>query len=294
MVLADIAQGVFSSNLMYPKRPIQMPADDTSFIHSTFEIQTDASQRRYFVFHACGAATAGQTYEGDQLAPQSAMVIAPGFMNPTDALPISTKGWNCFQIIPRGGGYDGMAGGPFKTTKGEDGRPETDIRVLINRPTAAGGNPLTDRDSATLMGPSQYPNKAQKDEGAWYRTWDANKKISSVVLDDQMFISQRTKFDVFLNRGRVVIYVNGVQKICNDFPTAQRLTMAEAAIGIGHILYHSNLEAVEFLRPDWIRTGQYYIRHNMPLADTRSLDNVGVREGAALPASFQEGPCFKP
>lgn len=293
LILADTAQGVFSSNLVMPKRPMHLPGDDKSFLHVTFETQTDASPRRYFVLQFCGAAQPGKTYDGDKLPLESAFSPGPGFMNPSEATQLSSKGWNCIHLVPRDGGYDTLAGGSLNGST-KPTRPETDIRVVLNRPTPDGVDPRNDRDVAKLLGPAQYPGQDQAFDGAWYRTWGNDKKINGVMLDDQMFITQRTKFDVFLNRGRIVMYANGVQKICNDIPTAQRLTMADVAVAIGHVLYHSNVEAMDFNRADWNRTAQYHFRHNTPFADARSLDNVGMRENAQLPAGFQEGPCYRP
>ena len=128
-------------------------------------------------------------------------------------------------------------------------------------------------------------------QGSWMRTWDNDQKLNGVMLDDQMFIEQRTTFDIYFNRGRVVLYANGVQKLCNDFSLHQ-LTMAEAAIGLGHVLYHSSAERGEFTRSDWIRTGQYYYRYNTPFLDQRSFDNFGVQSGVPLPSNFDVGPCY--
>ncbi len=295
MLLADEGQQDFSSNVMYPRRAMHLPDDDAAFLHTTYEVQTDATQRRYWAFHACGAAVAGQTFKDGELAPQSGIAMSPAFMNPTEAYPISTQGWNCFELVPRGGSYEVMEGGTLINPKLKMGRPETDIRTIVTRPTPAGVNPAKDLDSVLLMGPAQGVYKGdQKLEGAWYRTMDASQKLTGVLLDDQMFITQRTRFDVFLNRGRVVVFINGVQKICNDFPAANRLTMAEAAVGIGQVLYHSNVEREDFVAPDWNRTAQYYYRYNTPFIDTRSLDNVGMRENAALPTAFDATRCYKP
>jgi hypothetical protein len=53
------------------------------------------------------------------------------------------------------------------------------------------------------------------------------------------------------------MYVNGEQRLCNDFPTVA-LTMAEGALGFGQVLYHSAAEREEFRAPYWDRTGQRY------------------------------------
>ncbi len=288
MVLADWGQEIMGSNIVYPKRAFALPESADAYIHITFEIQTNASQRRYFWLHACGADTPGETVVDGQLAPESGIYPYPFFMDPDVPSSVSTAGWNCLQWVPRGGGYDEMSGGGGMGRS----RPQTDIRVLINEAspdlTASGSQRVF---TVLNVSPDMYNSGDAEYSGTWLRQWDANKRPVDVLLDNDMYIEQRTRFDVFFNRTRTVLYANGVQKICNDFESAP-LTMAEAAVGLGHVLYHSAAEREEFLRDDWIRTGQYYYRHNTPFLDHRSIDNFGVRENAALPANFETGQCY--
>ncbi len=151
-------------------------------------------------------------------------------------------------------------------------------------------------DPATDLGTTQpvvvvSPDIAQDGSKTWARTWDDQHQPNGVMLDDQMFIEQRTRLDVFFNRDRVVVYANGAQKLCNDFPAA-RLTMAEAAVGIGHVMYHSSAEKGDLERDYWTATAQYQYRKNLPFIDQRGFDSYGVQVDATLPASFQEGPCY--
>lgn len=286
-LLPDQDQEIMSANVIYPKRTFSLPpAAGNTYLHATFEIQTNATQRRYFWFHACGASDASQTYNGTRLADRSAIIPFPGFFNANEGRHISLAGWNCIQIVPRSGGYEKMAGG----VGGINQRPETDVRVVLNDILPAGANVQTHRDSVVLAGPPQL-NSNQVLEGAWYRTFSPQKQLSGPVLDDQMFITQRTKFDIYLHRSRVVIYVNGEQRICNDFPT-HTLTQASSAIGLGHVLYHSSAERLEFQRTDWLRTAQYYYRYNTPWIDERSVDNYGIAGASTLPTDFDPRPCF--
>jgi hypothetical protein len=68
--------------------------------------------------------------------------------------------------------------------------------------------------------------------------------------------------------------------------------MAEAAVGLGHVFYHSSAERTELMEAQWIKTGQHFFFHNSPFVDVRSMDNVGMREGVNLPASFNNARCF--
>jgi hypothetical protein len=89
----------------------------------------------------------------------------------------------------------------------------------------------------------------------------------------------------------VVVYINGKQKACDNFPK-HKLTMAEAAVGLGHVFYHSSGERTELMEALWIKTGQNYYLHNSPFLDVRSMDNIGMREGVNLPTAFSNAMCF--
>ena len=287
-VMPDIGQGIMASNVIYPRRAFAVPDAADQFIHVTFETQTNATQRRYFWFVACGSDTPGGTIVDGKLPAQAGIVPQPSFMDPLAGSHISTAGWNCLHLVPRGGGYGQLAGGP---STGKQWRPETDIRVVQNIAVKSGFNASNNADTVFNMSPAQDKNADPKIDGSWMRQWDSTKKLIAPMMDDQMFIEQRTSFDVYFNRGRVVVFVDGVQKVCNDF-TQRKLTMAEAAIGLGHVLYHSSAERSEFPRADWIRTAQYYYRYNEPFLDHRTFDNYGLKADARLPENFVEAQCF--
>jgi hypothetical protein len=290
-VFADAWQEIMGSNVMVPRRAFALPPGDDGYLHVTFEVPTNATQRRYWVFQACGAEELGQTigsgpgFAADgAVATGSAAIYTPGFMD-TDGQPLSTAGWNCLQLVPRNGSYFGIDGGPYP-------RAETDLRVVINEalPDYDAATEATTRRSVTNVSPDQQGDDPAG-QGTWYRRWDAAQQLDAPLLDGEMYIEQRTHLDVFFNRGRVVVYANGEQLLCNDYP-AHRLTMAEAAIGVGHVLYHSSAERSGFAREDWLSTAQYQYRKNLPFLDERGFDNLGVRENTTLPADFEEGQCY--
>ncbi|MET0340708.1 MAG: hypothetical protein ABW252_06885 [Polyangiales bacterium] len=290
-VLPDVAQQIMASNVMVPRRAFRLPDEADRYLHVTFEAPTGATQRRYWWLYACGASAAGQTIVDGKLAPEGGIVPTPAFMNALEGQAISKKGWNCLQIVPRSGSYEGVAGGPYRPKVTGAGRPETDLRVVLNRPVAS-PRALADLEGTVVnVSPSMEGNDPAL-YGTWLRQWDARKRIAGVLLDDQMYVDQRVRFDVFLSRGRVVLYANGVQKLCNGY-AKHRLSMAETAIGVGHVLYHSSVERMDMMREDWLTTGQFHYLHNLSMLDQRSFDNFGVREDAKLPADFQEGQCYE-
>lgn len=287
-VLPDWAQQIMASNVMMPRRAFALPTADDRYLHVTFEVPANATLRRYFWFYACGAAQAGETIVSGRLAPRAGIVPQPGFMNPLEGYPVSTRGWNCLQLVPRNGSYFPLPGSLYPTRP--TARPESDIRVVLNLPSDRpyGG----ERPDGVVLNVS--PSMDGEDPalfGSWPRTWDAQKQITEVMLDDQLTLERRVTFDVYFNRGRVVVFANGRQKLCNDF-SAHRLNMAEAAIGVGHVLYHSSAERSDLMREDWLTTAQTQYLNNLSMLDQRSFDNFGVRQGAALPAAFAEGQCY--
>ena len=288
MVLADWGQEIMSTNLMVPRRPFTIPDGDDEFLHVTFEVPVNATQRRYFWLMLCGPDEAGQAFgESGQLT--QLLTPRPFFMEPGAGYNPSLAGWQCLQFVPRGGDYEQLDGS-LVSGSGGVARPETDLRLIVNRPSPSGTNPVDDQDSVVNVSPIQRDGN-QVDSGAWVRQWDSSGDVSGVILDDRMFVAQRTRFDIYVRRDRVIIYIEGEQRICNDLGDA-RLTMAETAVGLGHVLYHSDAEHFDLAREDWNRTGQYHYRENTPFVDARSFDSIGVRNSAALPAGFDEGRCF--
>ena len=91
-------------------------------------------------------------------------------------------------------------------------------------------------------------------------------------------------------RGRRASWA-GKQRLCNDFPTNQ-LTMAEAAVAFGQVLYHSALERMEFSRDFDLRTGHRYYLENGAYVDERDWDNLGFEESVGAPPDFDPTQCF--
>ena len=102
----------------------------------------------------------------------------------------------------------------------------------------------------------------------------------------------RTRFDVWIKRDRVFMYVNGKQRLCNDVPQSA-LTMAEGALAFGQVLYHSAAERLEFSRDYNDRTGQRYYLENAPYVDERDWDNVGYEAQVGAPSDFDPAPCYR-
>ena len=176
----------------------------------------------------------------------------------------------------------------------------TDVVVLVNKPIAAGNlpevpgnNEQVAKSTATSpinVSPLQLDNPAG--EVAWFYSVDKNGNPAAPILDDQQLASPRTKYDLYIRNNRIIMYVNGKARLCNDFNTpATRLNMADAALGFHQVLYHSSGEFVErFDDPD--RGAAYHYRYNSPWIDQRSWDNMGFQEQSAAPGDFDPSTCF--
>lgn len=271
VTLPDWAQDVFASVVAVPRRPAKLATD--SYLHLTFEVASNATARRYWWVGLCGAASPGQTFDA-QGHFQGRLVQTPFFYQP-DGLATSLEGWNCLQFFPRDGSPFEL--GPTAT------RSESDVRVMVN----VAGAP--EREGVVNVSPAQYPLSAARP--SWFRQQDASGTLGPPVLDDQLRVAPRTRFDAYVRRDRLVLYVNGEQRLCNDFPS-HALTMAEAAVAVGQVLYHSSAERLEFGRDFNLRTGQRYYLENAAFVDERDWDNVGYEELVAAPPSFDAARCF--
>ena len=269
--LPDIAQDVMGTVMAIARKPAHF--SDTGYLHVTFENSTNSTNRRYWWLSLCGAEQAGQTFDAAGLL-TSYISLNSGFFGADGANP-STVGWNCLVIFP----HDGLG-----TRVPSDGmsNPQSSIIVLQHKANAP------DKQSAVDMSPQQvnpgYPR-------AWYRQQKAGKVTEVGVLDDLLQMAPRVHFDLYISRQRVVIYVNGQQRVCNDFGS-ERLTMAEAAVGFNDALYHSSAEHSELTASFADRSGQLQYLRNTIYADQHTWDNVGFEENVATPSSFSDADCY--
>lgn len=287
MVFGDPYQDVMMLQAMYPKRAVKLPTEPDSYLHVTYEVQRNETPRRYENFALCGSDTPGETYVDG--APRGAPLPRPGFMNEDDTSRTNPFGWNCLTLVGRGAGYGVVPGGDIKSHSDSSLK----ITVVASHPAPSqsseyDGIHVTEYSKA--YGPSQEPPFPKR----YVRQIDSAGNPSGVWLDDVLNTWQRARFDVFVRRDRVVIYVEGQQRICQELPGSP-LTMAEGALGFWHVLYHTSAEFMEMRAggySDNPQTGQRHIMHNTPFADMRTYDNVGFREDVSLPGDFDASRCY--
>lgn len=268
----DWIQDVFATTVGVPRRAAQLST--SGYLHVTFEVASNATSRRYWWLGLCGAEEKGKTFDADNHF--TGRLVQTSFFYQPDGRNVSIDGWNCLQIFPRDGS-------PFSIAPNNK-RSETDVRVMINKAGAA------ERESVVNLSPPQYP--ASSATPSWFRQIDSAGKMVAPILDDQLRIAPRTRFDVYIRRDRVVLFANGGQRLCNDF-SKYPLTMAEAGVAYGQVLYHTAAERLEFSRSFNDRTGQRYYLENAPYADEREWDNVGFEENVGAPTTFDASKCFQ-
>lgn len=276
-VIADGGTENFSSMVAYPRKIAAMSADD--YLHVTYEVNTHITNRRYWWISMCGSDTAGQTLKADGTPnffqrPTSSLQIADG-NNPT------STGLNCIMVFPKNGNR-------YFPLPPDNTPPETDVRVLLygSGQGVTGHNVDPDIYHYDWMGPNT---------NTWYRQLDANQKPVGPMLDLLNQNAPRVRFDLFVKRGRVVVFANHEQKLCNDFP-AQLVTQQETAVGFGQVLYHTSAEHNDVA--PITTNGPPLMRHtyeNMPFHDRRDWDNLGFQDHDSLPSdafNFDETLCY--
>lgn len=271
MLNPDINQAVMGTVMAVPKKAAHL--EDDTYLHVTFEVSANSTVRRYWWFSLCGPEQAGQTFAADGLLKEW-IILGAGFFN-SDGLNPSTVGWNCLFVFP----HDGLGA---RVPGNGTSNPESSVIVDIHRAGA------TELRSGVNVSPQQvnegYPR-------AWYRLQKGGAVTNTGVLDELLYPAPNTHFDLYISRSRIVMYVNGEQRICNDFGP-ERLSMAEGAVGFNSALYHSSAEHSELQADFADRRGQLYYLQNTVFADMLAYDNVGFEEGVGLPADYSGADCY--
>jgi len=271
-ILPDINQDVMGAVITIPKTLAHF-GDDQQYVHVTFEGSTNSTPRRYWCLSMCGPEQAGQTFGADGLLSHH-ISFNSGFFN-SDGLNPSTAGWNCLIVFP----HDGIMTPVPANAKSN---PQSSVIVLIHKADAPA------HQTAVNVSPQQLSDAYP---AAWYRQMKGSSVSETGVLDDLIQVAPRSHFDFYVSRQRLIMYVNGEQRLCNDFGP-QRLTMAEAAVGFNDALYHSDAEHDELTASFADRSGQLYYLQDAPFADPHTWDNVGFEEKVSLPSSFTDANCY--
>jgi hypothetical protein len=273
-IIADTSADVFAASVAYPKQLAQL--SDTSYLHIVYDVNSITSDRRYWWISVCGSDTAGQTMAANG-SPTS-------YQNPDSSLQEgdgnnpNLSGYNCIDVFPKNGAIDN----DLPLGNGKSSPPETDVRILIY----GTGKGVT----GTNVSPDQYKNGYLSP--SWYREMNGTTgAFLGPMLEQDNLYAPLTHYDLFVRRNRVVLYADGQQKLCNDFP-ASMVTMSEAMVGFGHVLYHTSAEHNEIAPGNWQRD----VYDNLKYFDRRDWDNLGFDNGVQPPTTganaFNEALCY--
>lgn len=313
-VLADWKQDIMASIEAFPKKSVRIYGD--GYLYVRVEVSSDATDRRYPLFGLYGPSNGDPIFkngaDGAPILFREIMHTA-FFYQDTGANP-SLGGWNALQIF----GRDGMEGNgttnvttpvvdPNDPSKVQyyQAYPDTDLMVLTNRQLTSLPEPLVENfqtsgaRSVVHVSPKDQSGQGG-DRSTWYYRIDGKGKAVAPLMDDQMLIAPRTKYEFYIRNNRVVMYVNGGQRLCNDFAQDQaRLTMTEGVLGFSHIFYHSGAERMrqfstfssEVAGENYHSAQKHYLE-NIPFIDERTWDNIGFQENVSAPADFDATRCF--
>jgi hypothetical protein len=273
VVVAEGGADTFGSAVAYPRQLAHV--DDSAYLHVTYDVATHTSDRRYWWISVCGADQPGKTIAADG-SPTS-------YQNPDSTLQLgdgnnpNLSGFGCFMLFPKDG--NPVFGLPFGD--GTESPPETSARIYIYK----SGSGVT----GVNVDPDVYHNGFIAP--AWFRELDGSGNIVGPMLDRENLAAPTIHFDLYLRRGRAILYANGRQKLCNDFsPTLMK--MPEAMVGFGQVLYHTSAEHNEMAAGS---DGPAYMRQvhdNLKYLDRRDWDNLGFEDKVAAPKGFDESACF--
>jgi hypothetical protein len=329
--LADQGQGVLSEITMIPRKAAHLNA--TNYLHVTYEVNSFATSRRYWVVSLCGSSVPGQTL--DSAGALKEQIVHSTFFYLNTGMSPSTVGWNCLQIFNRAGNSWAFAtwenmhnikGGrpPVPPNKGMYDladyiynsipsisdpsktaaytvHPESDVVVLVNKsipkanlPEVGGTNEQVVQSAATSpINVSPLQLDNPNGEVAWFYKVDAKGNPIAPILDDQQLVSPRTKYDLYIRNNRIIMYVNGQSTLCNDF-TTPTTTLNVADAAVG---FHQVLyhSSAEFVErfTGPDQGAAYHYRYNSPWLDQRTWDNMGFEENVSAPSDFDPQTCFE-
>jgi hypothetical protein len=316
MIVGDYVQDVGASISAIPRTLAHLPAlNSSTYLHVTFEANGIADQRRYWAFALCGPDTAGRTFNADgSLATRH--FLQPRF-HEYDGLDPNTAGWNCLNIAPFNG-YPGLSGYYYPVADPDTGlsppqyyasNAPTDLRIIVDKTLqlppgqsveAWGTNMLVadGTGNAIDVAPDQMstPSFVSSAPHSWYYQLGSSGtpiNFQSALNENELQIQPRQKYDLYIARDTVIVYVNGTQRVCNKFTgTPAQLTMAEGYLAFTQTMYHSAAEHSEDRASFYDNSGLHYILYNTPEVDEETWDNIGFDENVSAPASFNPTVCF--
>jgi hypothetical protein len=285
----DWAQDVMADIHFASRKTKPLELDQSRYLHSFFRVDSSASDRRYWHWMLCGAATREELVDNTN-TPLLRPILDPFFYEDNGINPTSRHGneaakpnhnQECLQILQLGGLF-------APTVPNGALEPQHSLVAIINPKGRARGV-----INLTPTGFDNFGTAAQ----FWRQTPTGGYASPLLEPFDQQ--APLTHFDVFTRPDRTVLFINGRQAACWDY--SQRPLEMKFGLPIyGSVLYHSDAEYSEKYRPQpangFPANGLYHYMMNTLAADTRVWDAVGHSQKIDIPALFDFNPalCFAP
>ena len=272
--------------------------DAVKYVHSFFRVDSGATQRRYWHWFMCGAATRAELADPISNIPQGRPVGQPalyfaGGRNPSAPMlgePLNQyHNKECLNLLQLGGYWNW--GVPPNATPGWYDEPHSQLHAFIN--------PAGVENGIIKLKPAGMTDFDPEATGGIFWRLNPNKQPSGPMFEPFDQQAPLTHYDVFTRPDRVVLYINGRQAWCADL-SDRPLTMRYGEIVYGSVLYHSSAESsssyVGVEQYNGAVGGSFLYIMNTPWSDTRVWDAVGQSEKIDIPPqfSFNAGACFKP
>jgi hypothetical protein len=305
----DWAQDVMSAVHFTSTKTKPLELSDTTYAHSFFRVNSDASGRRYWVWMMCGAASRDELVDAGNV-PRFTPVLDSFFYDPKGASPSSGSGKN--PSSRHGNEPVAEAGNPNRYDKECVSMAQLGAQFYYG-PRPAGSEPnwlepvsqlrLTLSPKGVTQGtinlaPDGMGDSNPSNPGIWFKL-DKDKNYAGPLLEPFDQLAPLTHFDVFVRKDRVVLFINGRQAFCSDFKNRKLESQYMLPI-YGNVLYHTSAEYKEQYQYDPSvpagQTGLFQYFLNTPISDTRIWDSVGQSQNIEIPAlfKFDEAACFAP
>jgi hypothetical protein len=302
----DWAQDVMSAVHFSSTKTKPLELSDTTYAHSFFRVNSDASSRRYWVWMMCGAGSREELVDATNV-PRFTPVLDSFFYDPKGTFANSGSGKNpssrhanepvteagnpnrydkeCLSLVQLGSQF---YYGPRPAGSENWLEPASQLRLVLS--------PKAVTQGIINLAPDGMGDSNPSNPGIWFKL-DKDKKYAGPLLEPFDQFAPLTHFDVFVRKDRVVLFINGRQAFCSDFKTRKLESKYMLPI-YGNVLYHSSAEYKEqYLDSTPVgSTGLFQYFQNTPIADTRIWDSVGQSQNLEIPAlfKFDEGTCFAP
>jgi hypothetical protein len=271
--------------------------DQETYVHSTFRVNTTATHRRYWWWALCGGATATELYDSTTKTYKLRPLVFETTFEPGGNNPSVPEGHT---LLSSNLSDDAVGLAKECLSFTEEGRPEdgfaTDGHAQTSESLRAQLHPANKSHGMIALGNARSEKSVLNGIGAdgfRYRVDAAGNRVAAALAPHDQ-IAPLTRFDLYVRKDRLVVFVDQVQTFCVDLH-ARPLTMDYAMIVYGDLVYHSSVEWQELSNSADSRAPQMYQQLlNQPIATSRAWDFIGHSDGAALPATFDATLCRPP